>query len=114
IWQNRDREYNIRCLVKRLQRMDKQMSGEGRDLFAAYIPEGDIAKYAASLPRRLKDAFTETMALLRDPNFQDLLANYPRPSRVFLVAYDTEDTVTSQWLVKDGTGKEHKPEDYLS
>jgi type I restriction enzyme, R subunit len=26
IWANRDRTYNIRCLVKRLQRIDKEMS----------------------------------------------------------------------------------------
>src|SRR5438132_1403053 len=31
IWQNRDRPYNVRCLVKRLQRIDKEMSGEARD-----------------------------------------------------------------------------------
>ena len=38
IWQNRDRDYNIRCLVKRLQRIDKEMSGEARELFAALHP----------------------------------------------------------------------------
>ena len=27
IWANRDRDYNIRCLVKRLQRIDKEMAG---------------------------------------------------------------------------------------
>src|SRR4029453_15189991 len=27
IWDNRDRDYNIRCLVRRLQRIDKEMSG---------------------------------------------------------------------------------------
>ena len=30
IWANRDREYNIRCLVRRLQRIDKEMSAEAR------------------------------------------------------------------------------------
>ncbi len=30
IWQNRDRDYNTRRLVKRLQRIDKQMCGEAR------------------------------------------------------------------------------------
>src|SRR5262249_22444727 len=28
IWDNRDREYNVRCLVRRLQRIDKEMAGE--------------------------------------------------------------------------------------
>ena len=31
IWSNRDRDYNIRRLVKRLQRIEKEMSGEARD-----------------------------------------------------------------------------------
>jgi CBS domain-containing protein len=28
VWDNRDREYNVGCLVKRLQRIDKAMAGE--------------------------------------------------------------------------------------
>src|SRR5205807_5271191 len=31
IWNNRDRDYNIRRLVKRLQRIEKEMSGEARE-----------------------------------------------------------------------------------
>jgi type I restriction enzyme R subunit len=54
------------------------------------------------------------MSLLRDPELQNLLSNYPRPKRTFVVAYETQDTVSSQWLIRDGTGREHKPEDYLS
>src|SRR5207249_8951403 len=37
VWQNRDRDYNVRLLVRRLQRIEKQMSGDARDQFAAYI-----------------------------------------------------------------------------
>jgi type I restriction enzyme, R subunit len=40
--------------------------------------------------------------------------NYKRPPRVFIRAYATEDTVSSQWLVRDGAGNEYKPEDYLA
>src|SRR5205807_10240670 len=54
------------------------------------------------------------MQLLRDPAFQDLLVNYPRPKRTFVVAYPTEDTVTSQWLIRGADGKDYKPEDYLA
>jgi type I restriction enzyme R subunit len=32
VWANRDRDYNIRRLVKRLQRIEKEMSGEARDV----------------------------------------------------------------------------------
>jgi type I restriction enzyme R subunit len=114
IWANRDRQYNIKRLVKRLQRIDKQMSAEAREMFAEYIPAGDMAKYARELPAQLRNDFTGEMALLRNPAFQDLLMNYPRAPRTFLIAYETKDTVTSEWLVKDVEGREYKPEDYLS
>jgi len=58
IWNNRDRRYNIRCLVKRLQRIDKEMSGEARDQFKPYISEGDMAAFARSLPNLLDRNFT--------------------------------------------------------
>jgi type I restriction enzyme R subunit len=114
IWNNRDRDYNIRRLVKRLQRIEKEMSGEGRELFAAYIPQGDMARYASDLPRKLTADFTGNMALLRDKTFQDLLVNYPRRQRTFLIAHDTLDTVDSSWLVRGTDGKEYKPQDYLT
>ena len=109
IWQNRDRDYNVRLLVKRMQRIDKEMSGEARELFAAYVPDGDLAAYAARLPGQLRAAFTDTMKLLRDPAFQDLLVDYPRPPRVFYVADEVRDEVTSQRLIR-----EQRPEDYLT
>src|ERR1017187_7528732 len=54
------------------------------------------------------------MTLLRDKVFQDLLMNYPRTERRFIVAYETQDTVTSSWLVRGIDGKEYKPDDYLT
>ena len=114
IWQNRDREYNTRCLVKRLQRIDKEMSADARTAFAAYIPDGDMAQFAKTLAARLQEHFTDAMALLRDPAFQDLLLNYDRKPRVFLIADNVQDTVSSQWLVRGNDGKEYKPDDYLT
>jgi type I restriction enzyme R subunit len=108
IWQNRDRPYNVRCLVKRLQRVDKEMAGEARESFAHFIPDGDVARFAKELPGRIDSNFAATMQLLRDPAFQDILINYPRPKRTFVVAYPTEDTVTSEWLVRE-SGVEYKP-----
>jgi type I restriction enzyme R subunit len=81
IWQNRDRAYNVRCLVRRLQRIDKEMSGPAREQFAAFVPDGDLKRLAAALPDRLADDFTATMSLLRNPACQDLLVNYPRPKK---------------------------------
>jgi type I restriction enzyme R subunit len=113
IWQNKDRDYNIHCLVKRLQRINKQMSGDARDLFAKYIPNGDIGGWAEMLPKTLKDSFASVMDLLRDKEFQRLLVEYPRPPRVFLVAHEAEDTVTSEYLIKGSDGKEYRPQDYI-
>jgi type I restriction enzyme R subunit len=113
IWANRDRDYNIRCLVKRLQRIEKEMAGEAREMFAAYIPDGDLGRYASDLPDNLRRDFTRTMSLLRDEKFQKLLVSYPRAPRTFMVAYEAEDTVSSEWLVRGLDGKEYKPEDYL-
>jgi type I restriction enzyme R subunit len=114
IWDNRDREYNTRCLVKRLQRIDKEMSGEAREAFAEHIPDGDMAGFAARLPSLLQGHFTDTMKVLRDPAFQTLLVNYRRPDRSFVVATGVEDTVTSAWLVRGADGTEYKPDDYLA
>ncbi len=114
IWQNRDRRYNVRCLVKRLQRIDKEMSGEARDRFARHIPDGDVARFAAALQSRIDSDFTATMQTLRNSDFQDLLVNYHRPKRLFVVASSLEDTVSSAWLIRGADGKEYKPEDYLA
>jgi type I restriction enzyme R subunit len=114
IWNNRDREYNIRCLVKRLHRIDKQMAAEARAPFAAFIPNGDVARYARELPAALRRDFVGSMATLRDPAFQDLLVHYPRPQRVFIVAPEVEDRVESQWLIRGTAGEQHRPEEYLA
>lgn len=114
IWQNKDRPYNTRCLVKRLQRIDKEMSGDARTAFSAYLPSGDVAGFAKKLPGLLENDFTSTMGLLRNTAFQDLLVNYERKPKVFLVAHTVQDTVSSAWLVRGNDGKEYKPDDYLT
>jgi type I restriction enzyme, R subunit len=53
IWQNIDRKYHSNVLVKRLRRIEKDMSGEARVQFAKWIPDGDIGKFAADY--RYKD-----------------------------------------------------------
>ncbi len=113
IWANKDRPYNVGCLIKRMQRVDKEMSGEGREQFMPFVPDGDLSAFASKLRDAVAKNFTETMKLLRNEAFQDLLVNYPRPKRGFVVAPEAVDTVTSRWLIRDGTGKEHQPADYL-
>jgi len=66
------------------------------------------------LPGELKRDFSGAMKLLRDEKFQRLLKDYPRPKRTFVIAYETEDTVSSSWLIRGADGKEYKPADYLT
>jgi type I restriction enzyme R subunit len=113
IWANRDRAYSIRRLVRRLGRIEKEMSGDARDQLARFVTDGDMGRFADELAGKLRSDFTETMKLLRDKDFQEFLINYPRPGRSFLVATEVEDTVSSDWLIRAGVGKEYKPKDYL-
>ncbi len=113
IYQNRDREYNIRVLVKRLQRIAKNMSGEAIERFAEFIPDGDMGKFVRNLPRLLKEDFSRTIKLLRNPEFQELLRHYPRAKRSFWVAYDTRDKVTSEEVITDSRGP-FSPREYIS
>lgn len=112
IYQNIDREYNVRVLVRRLRRIERDMSGEAREQFANYIPDGDIGKFASELRDRVNRDFTATMKLLRDMSFQDLLLNYQRAKRTFLVGYEVEDDVSSEVMIRIGKDYQ-KPEDYL-
>lgn len=112
IYQNVEREYYVKVLVKRLHRIERNMSGKAREDFAAFIPEGDIGKFANKLTGMLKNDFSGTMALLRDKKFQHLLLNYERPKREFLIGYEVEDAVTSEVMIRAGSHYQ-KPEDYL-
>ncbi|MFN8159957.1 MAG: DEAD/DEAH box helicase family protein [Solirubrobacterales bacterium] len=92
IWRNEDRAYNTKRLVRRLRRIDKNMTGEARDLFARFVDDGDLGHFAEQLPTLLPSAFTPTMKTLRDPDFQRLLEDYPRPQRTFIVASRLSET----------------------
>lgn len=112
IWNNIDRDYNVNVLIKRLRRIEKNMSGEAREQFAAFIPDGDMGAFAGALKENLKNDFTATMKTLRDKAFQELLHSYPRAKSSFLIGYDVVDTVTSEWIFRVGEDVV-KPEDYL-
>jgi len=55
IWQNRDRDYSIKRLARRLRRIEKETTGDGRDLFARFIPDGDLGRFAEDLPAQLRE-----------------------------------------------------------
>jgi type I restriction enzyme R subunit len=113
IYKNKDRKYNVNCLVKRFQRISKSMSGEALESFAEFIPEGDIGRFAKELPEKIESDFVNTIKLLRNQQFQELLADYPRKSKSFIIAYETKDVVISEKLFRTMDGKEIKAADYI-
>jgi len=110
---NVDIEYNTRCLVKRLQRIAKNITAEGREMFAKYIPDGDIGAYAKGFADMFSEDRVGTLKVLTDPKFIDLLKNYPRPPKRFIRAIEQEDTVTSEYVFRTTDGRDLKPEDYI-
>ena len=58
------------------------------------------------------ESFTNVMELLRNPEFQDMLENYERAKKTFIVGYEVQDDVTSELLFAR-EGSVLKPEDYL-
>ena len=61
----------------------------------------------------LKNQFADVMNTLRKPQLQEGLVKYPRRARSFFRAIENIDTVSSEYLIRDGQGNQHKPEDYL-
>jgi len=112
IWDNRDREYNIKVLIKRLRRIEKNVGAEAREKLSKYIPDGDLKSYTDNLKGNLDRNFTETMKLLRDKAFIDLLLDLPKPKKVFIRAYDIVDEVDDEVMFRVGSDYQ-KPADYL-
>lgn len=112
IYDNCDREYNIKRLIKRLRRIEKNMGVEAREAFSKYIPDGDMKAFADTLKDNIQNKFTETMKLLRNKDFQELLENYPRPKKVFFKGYDIVDNVDDEVMFRLGNNLQ-RPEDYL-
>ena len=46
IYNNEDRKANAKRLSKRIHRIEKDMSGNAREKFSAYVPDGDMGKFA--------------------------------------------------------------------
>ena len=95
---NVDRDYNIRILSKRLHRISKNVTQEGRLQFE-YQFGADIADFAKSLHHRLEQAWPETMKTLQSETFLDFCENYPRPKKTFVRADGPEDIVSSRVIL---------------
>jgi type I restriction enzyme R subunit len=112
IYNNIEREYNTKRLIKRLRRIAHTMSHQARQDFAAFIPDGDMERFVDQLKENLKTRFTETIQTLRNKAFQELLQNYDRIKNPFYIAHDYIDTVVSEPVIKYHE-KELKPAEYL-
>lgn len=112
IWNNIERDYNTKRLIKRFRRISDTMSGKAREDFSAFIPNGDMGKFADNLRDSLKKDFDKTMEILRNKEFQRLLLEYDRAKSPFYIAYDNKDTVESEYVFKIND-KQLKPADYL-
>jgi type I restriction enzyme R subunit len=113
IYGNQDVDYNTRVLIRRLQRIAKSVSADGRREFAKYVLDGDMAAFAASIPRRMTEDWGATMRLLRTESFLGLLEDYPQAQQPFVIAEGVQDRVASTPIFKTADGKPMKPEDYL-
>lgn len=51
IYNNEDRRTNAKRLSKRIHRIEKEMSGNARNQFATYVPEGDMGKFAEQISK---------------------------------------------------------------
>jgi type I restriction enzyme R subunit len=51
IYNNEDRAANAKRLSKRLHRIEKDMSGNAREKFKTYIPDGDMGKFASHVSK---------------------------------------------------------------
>ncbi len=111
---NQDRDYNVRVLVKRLLRVAKSVSADGRQHFCVLLDGKDIADFARALPGLLEEDRAGTMAVLENEAFLEYLETYPKAPRTFIVAEGVEDTVESAYVFRTADGRELKPEDYLT
>lgn len=109
---NEDREHNVKVFVKRLRRIEKNMSGEAQQQFAAFIPDGDVGAFASRFAELIRRNFTDTMMTLNNKDFQKLLVNYKRAKNTFVIAYDVRDEVSSE-VVFESKQRYLKPDEYL-
>jgi type I restriction enzyme R subunit len=108
------RDENINILIKKFQRMAKNVSEEGVEQFAQFIPEGDISKFASNLYNNLKKNFTKTFEIFENPAFLDLLENYPRKQKFFLIDELSQDKILrAEESLTTVEGEIVKPKDYL-
>lgn len=109
---NDDRDYHVGVLSKRLHRISKHITQEGRQQFR-YILGCDLGDFAKNLSKNLEREWEKTIRILQSETFLDLCENYHRPKKRFLRADSAEDYVSSRIIFRAKDGREFGPEDYL-
>lgn len=109
---NEDRDYNTKVLSKRLLRISKNITQEGREQ-SEEILDQDISDFAKTLSKRLEKDWSKTISILQSDEFLTLTETYPRPPKTFIIATSKEDFVTSEYIFRAKDGSELKPEDYI-
>ena len=109
---NEERNYNVNIFIKRLRRIERNMSSEARTQFAAFIQDGDIGSFADNFKENIKRNFVSVMRTLNNKDFQKLLTHYRRAKTYFYVAHTVRDEVSSQTLFEAGE-KYLQPLEYL-
>lgn len=114
IYNNKNREYNIKILARRFQRIAKNISAKGRQKIEPFIADGDIGRFAEALEENLRSNWKQTIDILRNDQFQYQLEHYEKVKNDFMVAPNQEDAVESMHYPIVVHGQEYKPEDYLN
>lgn len=113
LYGNKDVEYNLKVLIKRLHRIDKNITTDGREAFSKFVENGDIGKFASELSTIYHSNRGALFEILNNKEFLYLLENYPR-SKIFVEALDQEDIVTSDQYFHSQDGRVLKPSEYLA
>lgn len=113
IQNNKNRDYNVKILIRRLHRIARNISWDGRKQLEEFIENGDIENFASNLEENLDKNWHNTINILINEKFQYLLENYDKVRDDFLIALNKTDVVNSEYYPIIIKGKEYKPKDYL-
>lgn len=100
--------HHLDILTRRLRRLDRTITPEGRTQLDSFIQGSTDRGLTQRWLTLLEESPERAKTLLQDQGFQDFLEQYPRIKQGFWVAEGVEDTVTSRVVING-----QKPEDYL-
>ncbi|QHU98938.1 type I restriction-modification enzyme R subunit C-terminal domain-containing protein [Synechocystis sp. CACIAM 05] len=103
-----DTEHHLNIFTRRLRRLDRSITPEGREQLDTFIAGSSEEGMAQSWLHLFETSPKAARGLLQDSEFQHFLDQYPRVKQGFWVAEGVEDTVTSRVVING-----QKPEDYL-